>query len=175
MLYRLARGAAGGICRLARERLAALLLVAGALAWTGKPSAYFGQDRAGFSVDPPGVWHRLPEPAPAGGGTPAEPPGANAWGWIFRAPESGPARLVEDFGYFLCGRHTGLFPYHPFTLLALLLFLLGGRRSGERWALLAALALVMLFFSQILSTGTAAGVHRQPVLRGRGPRIPLFS
>jgi hypothetical protein len=148
VLYRLARGARWRHLAvwLGSSALAGLLLVAGALAWTGKPSAYFGQDRAGFSVDPPGVWHRLPEPAPAGGGTPAEPPGANSWGWIFRAPESGPARLVEDFGYFLCGRHTGLFPYHPFTLLALLLFLLGGRRSGERWALLAALALVMLFF-----------------------------
>lgn len=131
---------------LAGGALAGTLLVAGSIAWTGKPSAYFGWDRAGFSVDPPGVWRGLPEPPPLGGEPPAEAAGQNSWGWIFRVPESGPARFAEDLGYFLWGRHTGLFPYHPFTLLALLLFLLHGRRSPERWALAGALALVMLFF-----------------------------
>lgn len=147
------------LLRLARERrwrhlgtwiagaaLAGALLVAGSLAWTGKPSAYFGWDRAGLSVDPPGVWRGLPEPPPPGDAAAAEAAGHNSWGWIFRLPESGPARLAEDLGYFLWGRHTGLFPYHPFALLALVLFLLHGRRSPERWALAGALAVVMLFF-----------------------------
>ena len=54
--------------------------------------------------------------------------------------------LVESTGYFLVGRHTGLFPYMPFSLIALALFLLNGRRSTERWATVVALASIALYF-----------------------------
>ena len=42
---------------------------------------------------------------------------------------------VENLGYFLIGRHTGLFVYMPFALVSLLLFLLPDRRDPSRWLL----------------------------------------
>ncbi len=69
-----------------------------------------------------------------------------AWTWIFRVPETSPPELAENLGYFLWGRHTGLFVYTPFALVALLLFFLHRQKGVERWALLAVLGVVALFF-----------------------------
>ncbi|MEM6457050.1 MAG: hypothetical protein AAF772_18315, partial [Acidobacteriota bacterium] len=69
------------------------------------------------------------------------------WSWIFRAPAITLPELIEDGGYFFVGRHTGLFPYQPFALVALLLFLLrGGWRDPARWGIVAGLALTALSF-----------------------------
>jgi hypothetical protein len=54
--------------------------------------------------------------------------------------------VAENGYYFLLGRHTGLFPYAPFSLVALVLFLLHARRSAARWLTLLALASIGLYF-----------------------------
>ncbi|HVS03010.1 MAG TPA: hypothetical protein VMT16_09590 [Thermoanaerobaculia bacterium] len=69
-----------------------------------------------------------------------------SWAWMFRVPRLDPRELAQRFAMFLWGRHTGLFLYFPFSLLALGLFLAHGRRSVSRWALLAATAAVALMF-----------------------------
>jgi len=74
-----------------------------------------------------------------------KPPKAS-WYWIFRIPRPHPLAVTENLGYFLWGRHTGLFLYFPFSLLALGLFLFFARRSPMRWVLLGSLAVVALFF-----------------------------
>jgi hypothetical protein len=78
---------------------------------------------------------------------PAPAPKANAWSWIFRIPPITFGEFLENLRYFFLGRHTGLVLYLPFALVAVLLFVGGdGRRSRQRWLLLAALAGVALFF-----------------------------
>ena len=76
----------------------------------------------------------------------AHSPTGNAWSWLFRVPHIVWGELAENAGYFLWGRHTGLLLYLPFAPLAVLLFLLHGRRSGTRWVLLGSLVAVALFF-----------------------------
>jgi hypothetical protein len=130
------RGAATWVAGFA----AAGVLVCG-ISWAliGKPSAYLGLERAGVSVEsydemPPLPKLRAPHPT-------AGP--ANSFRWIltsFRA-----SNLRYDIGYFLLGRHTGLFVYAPFALLSVLLFLAHGRRSGARWFLAATLAGVAFY------------------------------
>jgi hypothetical protein len=146
--------------------LAGGLLFAGiAVAFTGHPSAYLGVERAGFKIE---EFDKLPiqprvaaAPAP-----PVEGPASeaaddataaaddavavddagpkNSWWWIFRPPEID-HRTLGNLGFFLAGRHTGLLLYAPFVSLCLLLFLVFGRRSPERWATLAGLFGVALF------------------------------
>lgn len=67
------------------------------------------------------------------------------WWWILHLPEVDLRELREDLFLFLFGRHTGLVPYQPFAVLALVAFLAGARRSIRRWVLLGALALVAGF------------------------------
>ena len=123
--------------------LAAALLCGLSVALTGQPSAYLGAERGAQLV-----WDfdRVPfEPRVA---PPAdEAPGreANAWWWIFRVPEIDP-QMGSNLLHFLVGRHTGLFVYMPFSLVALLLYLGHARRSVERGLVLAALAGIALFF-----------------------------
>jgi hypothetical protein len=76
----------------------------------------------------------------------AASPTGNAWSWLLRVPDTSPSELADNLGYFLWGRHTGLLLYTPFAALAVLLFLLHGRRSLERWVLLASLLTVGLVF-----------------------------
>lgn len=135
--------------------VAAMALIVGlAVALTGHPTSYLGVQRRGVSICEPGKLPLSPEPPAAVSGvdpstltTGGQPGGTGgAWSWIFALPRV-PASLVgESLGYFLWGRHTGLFVYAPFALLALGLFVAYGRRSLERWLLLAALAGVALFF-----------------------------
>jgi len=53
--------------------------------------------------------------------------------------------LLYNLGYFLVGRHTGLVPYFPFAVLALVLFALGPR-DRFAWLVLAGVGLYVLFF-----------------------------
>lgn len=141
-----ARWAAGGA-------VAMLLLCAGSIALTGHASAYLGGERAGFKIsDFTKVPFTPAEPvAPSGNAAdgPAVAPATerpqNTWWWIFRTPPL-EQRTLTNFGLFFVGRHTGLFLYAPFVLVALLLFLVHGRRSTERWLVLLSAALVALSF-----------------------------
>lgn len=118
------------------------------VAFTGKPTAYLGMERAGLRVCRPDEMPIQPET------TTAEPRHveaqkggeARSWFWIFRIPRVNPESLLENLGYFLWGRHTGLLLYMPFGILAVFLFLLHGRRSGVGWVTLGSLAVVALFF-----------------------------
>jgi len=130
-----------------------------ATALTGHATPYLGVERQGVVVCSPDV---LPidrtTAATAGEAGRAERPTGGAWSWIFRVPDVHLGRLGENLLYFLIGRHTGLFLYFPFSLLALALFLVHGwrrprspdrsqaRDSVWRWSLLGSLAVVALFF-----------------------------
>ncbi len=122
-----------------------------AVALTGHATPYLGVERQGVVVCSPDV---LPinrtTAATAGEKGTEERPTGGAWSWIFRIPDVHLGRLGENVLYFLAGRHTGLFLYFPFSLLALILFLVHRRRPpGEqawRWGLLGGLGLVALFF-----------------------------
>lgn len=123
-------------------------IVAGiATALTGHPSAYLGVRRQGVTLCEPGKMPIAPEVTKATGGVavPNSTTG-NAWTWLVRKPDVTLYEMAENVGYFLVGRHTGMLVYTPFAGLAVLLFLLRGRRSGERWVLLGSLAAVALFF-----------------------------
>jgi hypothetical protein len=109
---------------------------------TGHEIAYLGVSRGGVKVENP---QHVPTLAVAER-VKAASATQNSWSWIFRLPKIEWSQLREDAGYFLWGRHTGLFLYTPFALLALILFLIHNRRSLGRWLVVAALAVVALFF-----------------------------
>lgn len=115
-----------------------------AVALTGHPTAYLGVERAGFTIQSPERPPIEPLPMP----TAEEEVGSRSagWWWILQVPKISWGELREDLVYFFVGRHTGLFLYQPFALVALGLFLLWGRRSATRWVLAASIALVALFF-----------------------------
>lgn len=129
-----------------------------AVALTGHPTSYLGVERMGVTLCEPGVMPVGPSPTAAvaggaggaggagAGGITAERPTGGAWSWIFHLPTVEWGSLLDNLGYFLWGRHTGLLLYFPFAGLAVALFLLHGRRDRTRWLLLAALAAVALFF-----------------------------
>jgi hypothetical protein len=130
---------------LAAATLAMGLLAGLGYALSGHPTAYLGVARGGVRLEDPDetddylarlrdfVAKRADE-------------NANSWQWIFHVPEVQSAEFFENLGYFLWGRHTGLFLYMPFAGLALLLFLINSPRSGSRWIVIGSSALVALFF-----------------------------
>ncbi len=126
-----------------------LAVVAGlSVALTGHPTAYLGIDRQGYNIHTP---HRLPmepKPLPDDAEAAKQKLGRETagWWWILRIPDTTLGELREDAGYFLVGRHTGLFLYQPFSLIALALFLAHGRRGADRWAVLASVVVVAYFF-----------------------------
>ena len=140
------------------------LLAAMSQRMTGQILPYLGSDvRAAVRVCEPGGWppeiiearrieeaQRAGAPGPAAGSTSAnaipESPTGNAFTWLFRIPRQSVGEVVENTGYFLVGRHAGLLPYHPFTGIALALFLLRGRRDRDRWLLLLSLVAVAGYF-----------------------------
>ena len=73
------------------------------------------------------------------------------WWWIFQVPVLSFAEFREDLVYFFIGRHTGLFLYQPFALIALILFFAFARRSLVCWTVFASLAIVALFILIFLS------------------------
>jgi hypothetical protein len=78
-------------------------------------------------------------------------PTGNDFRWLIRVPEPHFGRLFENAGYFLWGRHTGLFLYFPFVALSIGLFLIASRRSAQGWLLLASLAMVGGFYLLYIS------------------------
>ena len=137
-----------GRLRAALTWIAAFTLTLGlicglSVALTGHPSAYLGVWRAGPPIEAQNEMPELPVAA-ADPETVGKP--KNSWEWLFRIPEVKPAQLFENLGYFLWGRHTGLFPYMPFSLVALVLFAVHSRRSLSRWATVLALASIALYF-----------------------------
>lgn len=125
--------------------IAGLLVVGGSYVLTGYPTPYLGVERAGFHIENPYELPVVPETLAADEADVLEQRSAG-WGWIFRIPEIEPTELRENLVAFLVGRHTGLLIYQPFAVVALILFLLHGRRSAARWTLLASLAVLALFF-----------------------------
>jgi hypothetical protein len=125
-----------------------LAMVAGiATALTGHPSAYLGVRRQGVTLCEPGKVPVTPEVTKAAGGVAvAHSTTGNAWTWLVRKPDVTLYEMAENIEYFLVGRHTGMLVYTPFAALAVVFFLLRGRRSLERWVLLAAVTAVALFF-----------------------------
>jgi hypothetical protein len=150
---------------LAGAALCGILLAGISVVLTGTPTSYLGVQRSGFTVCEPGkmpvepaqellgVTHSPPErgrgPGRGGMGSiaaAAASPTGNAMTWLVRMPDTHWSEFTDNVGYFLWGRHTGLILYLPFAALSVLLFLLHGRRSVERWLILAAVAAVALFF-----------------------------
>ncbi len=136
---------------------------------TGHPSSYLGVSRQGVTVCEPGKIPAAIVPAETLADTDdnsaaarereavAHSPTGNAWSWMFRVPRLIPGEFFENLSYFLWGRHTGLFLYMPFAVLAVIFFgrhrwqawrhrLEAPRRDPGRWALLAGLVAVALFF-----------------------------
>jgi hypothetical protein len=150
-----------------------LAVVAGiATALTGHPSAYLGVSRQGATLCEPGkvpiapVAPEVPQPA-AGKTTGGKAPGGvavpnsttgNTWTWLVRAPDVTLYEMVENLGYFLVGRHTGMLIYTPFAALAVIFFLLPGRRRpGDRWVLLGVVSAVALYFLTFIAWNWQGG------------------
>ena len=122
---------------------------------TGTPTSYLGvPQRGGFTVCEPGrmpvepVKEAVQAPRTGAGGAAAaaESPTGNRMTWLFRKPDTHWSEFTDNVGYFLWGRHAGLLPYLPFAVLSFVLFLVHGRRSTERWLLVAATVGIALFF-----------------------------
>lgn len=116
----------------------ALLAVAGALSFGLLSSLQWRMTGAWNPADPPeGVQRRSFE---------ADFPGEttqDVWQGYGRdrgTPTEGVRLLVRNLGSFLVGRHTGLIPYFPFGVLALVLL----ARDRSRWLLLAAMGGIVL-------------------------------
>ncbi|MEE8278898.1 MAG: hypothetical protein V3R89_09295 [Thermoanaerobaculia bacterium] len=132
-----------GVIAFATGAVLAMALVVGvAVALTGHPTPYLGVARAGVRVDDPDVVPIEPMDLVASENSPTQ----NSWSWIFSPPPIHWSLLAANAGYFLWGRRTGLLLYTPFAALALVLFLIHGRRSTLRWITLAAIGCVALFF-----------------------------
>jgi len=125
---------------------------------TGHPSAYLGVRRQGVTLCEPGKVPITPESTHATGGVAvAHSPTGNTWTWLVRTPDVTLYEEAENIGYFLVGRHAGMLVYTPFAGLALLFFFLRGRRSGERWVLLAAVTAVGLYFITFIAWNWQGG------------------
>lgn len=145
-----------GLCVwLASAVLSMSVIAGGAVLLTGQPTAYLVELRAGFSMHNPTrplVQPREEKPPEQAGaeasGEAAETKQVNGagWWWLLRVPEVKLFELAEDVPYFFFGRHTGLFLYQPFALLALVLFFAYGRRRFDGWWLLGSAASIGLFF-----------------------------
>jgi hypothetical protein len=133
-------GRRGALLWLGGAAAAGALVCALSIALIGKPSAYLGLERAGVPVESFDRMPPLPKPRPV---SPIAGPAAS-WKWIFYSFRVGP-EFVPNLGYFLVGRHTGLFLYAPFALLSLLLFGLFSHRSASRWLLVGCLGGIALY------------------------------
>jgi hypothetical protein len=140
------RGVRGGATWLAGAVLAGALICAGSLALIGHWTPYLGIERQGIDLESFDAMPKLEPPPPIERGIGQR----NSWAWIFTEFIGVDKHILENSGYFLVGRHTGLFVYAPFTLLSLLLFFAFSRRSLERWLLLASLAAIALAFMTLI-------------------------
>lgn len=121
------------------------LAAQGAVSWmlTDTPTPYLGTSRVGWRIEDPERFEARLEPfrRPV-----EEPQRHSSWYWLARIPDLFPRMLVENAGYFLVGRHTGLLVYMPFSLICMILFLLHDRKNPTRWLILGCLAGVAFFF-----------------------------
>ncbi len=139
------RGLKAAAAWVAAAALALGLLAGLGYALSGHPTAYLGAARGGVRLEDPASPDDYLQELRAF----VERRGdanVNAWTWIFRIPEIDARELGENLGYFFWGRHTGLILYTPLAVLAFGLFLLHTPRSGPRWLVVAAAAVVGLFF-----------------------------
>ncbi len=112
---------------------------------TGAASAYLGVHRTGVELESQNEMPELPvDVEVVVGGKIGR--SSNSFEWLARLPEWNSALLRENAYYFLVGRHAGLVPYMPFSLIALVLFVLYERRSLARWLLLAGLTAMAFYF-----------------------------
>ena len=155
--------------------LSVLVLSVMSLGLTDVASAYMAP-RQGFTLcspDQPPLELAGLAAVPAGSSQPAaESPDAestgpdahtaegNSWAWVLGVPDITPWLVLENFGYFLFGRHAGLLIYFPFVGVALLMWLLGWQMRTvsarheresraarlENLAMLLALLVIALFF-----------------------------
>jgi hypothetical protein len=151
--------------------LSMAVIAGGSWRLTGHPSPYLGSGgRQGVTLCEPGKVPITPEVVKAragGGGSGGDKHAAaavpnsttgNHWTWLFRAPDVTLYEEAENIGYFLVGRHTGMLVYTPFAALALIFFLLPGRRrAGERWVLLAAVTAIALYFLTFIAWNWQGG------------------
>ncbi len=136
---------------LAASTITILVYAAGSWALTGHPTAYLIDLRAGYPVFDPGAEMVKPVELEV---TPEadtkvdeeEKKKAAGWWWILDRPHVQAFELAEDIPHFFFGRHTGLFVYQPFALLAFVLFFLHGRRRVMGWSILISGLLVGAFF-----------------------------
>lgn len=133
--------------------LSALFSLAGlaglSYAWTGQPTPYLGVERGGFRIeqdDRMPVQPRVTQPDAA---APSRDNQTNSWWWLLRLPEVD-KRFLPNLLYFLVGRHTGLFVYAPFALVALLLWIASRHRVREQAAIAACLLITALFFLTLI-------------------------
>lgn len=135
-----------------------MLVICGiAWAFTGAPTPYLVEYRAGFNLHNGALPVMSPEIHEAMFGVrpdvaakvAAETQGGEearaGWWWLFRVPETKWVELKEDLVYYAVGRHTGVFVYMPFALLSLLLFLVFDR-TRRGWLVVGALAIVSMLF-----------------------------
>jgi hypothetical protein len=145
-------GARAAASWIAGAAASALVVCGLSILLIGRPTPYLGFPRFGVEVTSFDRMPRLPTPEEAeaaaaeaaGVGLDDAKPALNSFVWILTSARVD-AGTLANLGYFLIGRHTGLFPYAPFVLLALLLFLFRRPREPERWLLLASLAAIGLW------------------------------
>ena len=143
---------------IASSVLSISLYAGGSWLLTGNPTAYLVDLRAGLPVSNPyeAMVEPLPIPDPAAetvtesGVSEEEKKKRAGWWWILQKPHVKGFELAEDIPLFFVGRHTGLWTYQPFVLLAMVLFLWHGRRRLAGWTiLLSALGVGALFMLTI--------------------------
>ena len=138
---------------IASSVLSIALYAAGSWVLTGNATAYLVDLRAGYPVINPyeAMVEPLPPPEPVEQNVQAEDKASSAgWWWILRKPHVKAFELAEDIPLFFLGRHTGLWVYQPFVLLAMGLFVWHGRRRLDGWTILAsALGVGALFMVTI--------------------------
>jgi len=111
-------------------------LIALALLWgaqfrlTGSINPYLGVQRRSFESEFPFETRNDPW---------ALYRGTSFGSWSALGVETTPRMLLRDLYYFVVGRHTGLLPYFPFALFAIVLFFTAPR-DGPRWLLAGAVA-----------------------------------
>ena len=139
------RGGRGAAAWLAAAVLSMAAIAGGAVLLTGHATPYLGEMvRTGVKVEAPEEMEKVVAEAMSLAAIRSTT--GNTWSWIFRLPSADPRALLENVGYFLWGRHTGLLIYFPLVLPCLILFVLHQRRVLSRWICLAAALAVALFF-----------------------------
>ncbi|MFC2173963.1 hypothetical protein ACFLU6_15275, partial [Acidobacteriota bacterium] len=139
--------------------LVLLLVAIGQFVWTGQLSPYFGAARTGINVrgydydtlkgTQLGRFikaHQDAEKAALDGDKTAIS-NKNDWSqWIFTTYKYfTPRKALNNVKYYFIGRHIGIFPYMPFTLICLAMFFTGPR-DGKRWLVLVAIIVYIVYF-----------------------------